>query len=198
MRKAKVYRKTNETEISAGLNLDGTGSFAAEMPIDFFKHMLCQVVRHGFFDLKLDVTGDTTIDGHHTIEDTGIVLGKAIAEAVGDKSGIRRYGHSYVPMDDALALCVIDLSGRPYLHFEAEFSTAKIGEMETEMVKEFFQALCVNGAMNLHIKVLHGKNNHHIVEAIFKAFGRALCEAVSMDARVQGVLSTKGLLQDAT
>jgi len=192
MRNAKVYRKTNETEISIGLNLDGTGSFAAEMPIGFFKHMLHQVVRHGFLDLKLDIAGDTTIDGHHTIEDTGIVLGEAISEAMGDKYGIRRYGHAYVPMDDVLALCVIDLSGRPYLHFEAEFSTAKIGEMETEMVKEFFQALCVSGAMNLHIKVLHGKNNHHIAEAIFKAFGRALCEAVSIDVGMQGVLSTKG------
>jgi len=192
MRMASVARKTTETDISTTLNLDGTGAFNADMPIGFFEHMLSQVVRHGFFDLDLNVTGDTHIDGHHTVEDTGIVLGQAVTQALGDKKGIRRYGSAMVPMDDVLALCAVDLSGRPYLHLEAPFTTTKLGEMDTELVREFFQAISIHGGMNLHIKVLHGENNHHIAEAVFKAFGRALCEAVSLDARVQGVLSTKG------
>lgn len=194
MRTAKVARKTNETQISAALNLDGSGSFFADVPIGFLKHMLNLFTRHGFFDLKLKVAGDTEIDGHHTVEDTGIVLGQALKEALGDRAGIRRYGNATVPMDEALAACSIDLSGRPYLHFEAVFTTPRLGEMDTELIKEFFQAFCTSGGFNLHIKVEHGENNHHIAEAIFKAFGRALSEAVSLDERVQGVLSTKGSL----
>ena len=192
MRTALITRTTNETDISAALNLDGSGIFNADMPISFFEHMLSQVVRHGFFDLELKVAGDTDIDAHHTVEDVGIVLGQVFTQAVGNKAGIRRYGSAIVPMDDVLALCAVDLSGRPYLHLEAEFTTSRLGEMDTELVREFFQAISVHGGMNLHIKVFHGENNHHMAEAIFKAFGRALCEAVSLDPRVQGVLSTKG------
>lgn len=192
MRIATVSRSTAETDISATLNLDGTGVFKPDMPIGFFEHMLSQVARHGFFDLELAVKGDTYIDGHHTVEDTGIVLGQALNKALGDKKGIRRYGNATVPMDDVLAMCAIDLSGRPYLHFEANFTAERLGDMDTELVHEFFQAMSIHGGMNLHIKVFHGVNNHHIAEAVFKAFGRALCEAVSLDARVQGVLSTKG------
>ena len=192
MRTASVSRSTAETEISVALNLDGSGSFVADMPIGFFKHMLSQVARHGFFDLKLNVSGDMEIDGHHTVEDIGIVLGQALNQALEDKKGIRRYGSATVPMDDVLAMCTVDLSGRPYLHFDAKFTTAQLGEMDTELIKEFFQALCVHGGLNLHIKIFHGENNHHMSEAIFKAFGRALSKAVSLDKRVVGVLSTKG------
>ena len=192
MRTASVSRTTAETDIGVSINLDGSGLFAADMPIGFFKHMLAQVARHGFFDLNLNVTGDIEIDGHHTVEDVGIVLGQALTQALGDKKGIRRYGSAMVPMDDVLALCAIDLSGRPYLHLDATFTALRLGDMDTELIREFFQGLSVHGGMNLHIKVFHGENNHHIAEAVFKAFGRALCEAVSADARVQGVLSTKG------
>jgi len=192
MRTASIKRTTNETDIFASLNLDGTGAFNADMPIGFFEHMLSLMTRHGFFDLELKATGDTLIDAHHTVEDVGIVLGQALTKAVGDKTGIRRYGSAIIPMDDVLVLCAVDLSGRPYLHLEAEFTASRLGEMETELVREFFQAISVHGGMNLHIKVFHGVNNHHIAEAIFKAFGRALCEAVGLDSRVQGVLSTKG------
>ena len=192
MRTAAIKRVTNETDISTVLNLDGTGIFTPDVPIGFFKHMLSLLVRHGFFDLELNITGDTDIDGHHTIEDTGIVIGQALSKALGDKAGIRRYGNAIVPMDDVLVLCAVDLSGRPYFHFEAAFTTPSLGEIDTELVREFFQAISIHGGMNLHIKVLHGENNHHIAEAIFKAFGRALCEAVSIDSRVKGVLSTKG------
>ena len=192
MRIAAVSRNTKETEISINLNLDGSGEFETDTTIGFFKHMLNQVARHGFIDLMISAKGDTDIDGHHTVEDVGIVLGQALLQALGDKKGIQRYGSAIVPMDDALVLCAIDLSGRPYLHFDAAFTTPRIGEMDTELVREFFQGICNNCGMNLHIKVFHGENNHHIAEAIYKAFGRALCEAVSLNGRVQGVLSTKG------
>ena len=192
MRTATVTRTTTETDISANLNLDGSGKLDGDIPIGFFNHMLSQVVRHGFLDLSLTVKGDIEIDGHHTIEDTGIVLGQALTQALGDKVGIRRYGDAIVPMDDTLVMCAIDLSGRPYLHLDANFTTPRLGEMDTELVREFFHAISVHGRMNLHIVVMHGQNNHHIAEAIFKAFGRALCGAVSLDSRVQGVLSTKG------
>ena len=194
MRIAAVTRATKETDISTNLNLDGSGQYEADMPIGFFGHMLEQVVRHGLFDLMLTVKGDIEIDGHHTVEDVGIVLGQALKQALGDKKGIRRYGSATIPMDDALAMCVVDLSGRPYLRFDASFSTPRLGEMDTELVQEFFQAVSFNSGMNLHIKLFHGENNHHIAEAIFKAFGRALCEAVSLDPRVQGVPSTKGTI----
>ena len=192
MRTAKVHRITNETDIEITLNLDGTGVFESDMPVGFFEHMLVQVSRHGFFDLNIKAKGDTYIDAHHTVEDAGIVFGQALTKAVGDKKGMRRYGSAAIPMDDVLVLCALDLSGRPYLHFEADFTVPKLGEMDTELVKEFFQAVSVHGGMNLHIKLLHGENNHHIAEAIFKAFGRALCEAVGLDSKIQGVLSTKG------
>jgi len=194
IREANLRRITNETEIEAALSLDGTGVFRANMPIGFFQHMLEQVVRHGLFDLSLTVVGDTHVDGHHTIEDTGIVLGQALSRALGEKVGITRYGHALVPMDDTLARCVVDLSGRPYLHFEAPFTTPCLGDMDTEMVKEFFQALCVHGGLNIHAQVLHGENNHHMAEALFKALGRALCQAVTLCPRTTGVPSTKGNL----
>ena len=192
MRVAAVTRTTNETDISVNLHLDGTGSYEADIPIKFLDHMLVQIARHGFIDLALTAKGDTEIDCHHTVEDIGIVLGQALTQALGDKKGICRYGSAIVPMDDVLALCAIDLSGRPYLHFEADFTTPQLGDMDSEMVREFFQAISVHGGMNLHIKIFHGVNNHHICEAIFKAFGRALSAALSLDPRVQGVLSTKG------
>lgn len=192
LRTATITRTTNETDITATLNLDGSGKFESENPIGFFNHMLDQVVRHGFFDLSLKIKGDIEIDGHHTVEDTGIVLGQAIKSALGDKTGIRRYGSAVIPMDETLALCAVDLSGRPYLHFEAAFTVPRLGDMDTELLREFFTGVAVNSGMNLHIKVLHGENNHHIAEAIFKAFGRALCEAASFDGRIKGVLSTKG------
>ena len=192
MRNASIKRTTTETDISADFCLDGTGTFTADMPIGFFEHMLSLMTRHGFFDLKLNVTGDTHIDGHHTVEDVGIVLGQALKQALGDKKGIRRYGSATIPMDDVLVICAVDLSGRPYLHFDAPFTTPCLGDMDTELVQEFFQGISTSGGINLHIKVFHGQNNHHIAEAIFKAFGRALCEAVSFDPRVQGILSTKG------
>ena len=192
MRVATINRVTKETDISIDLNLDGSCKYEADIPIGFFEHMLAQVAKHGFFDLKLVAKGDIEIDNHHTIEDLGIVFGQALTQALGDKSGIRRYGSANLSMDDALAMCTIDLSGRPYLHLDAIFTTPRLGDMDTELVREFFHAVSVHGAMNLHIKVLHGINNHHMAEAIFKAFDRALCEAVSLDPRVQGVPSTKG------
>jgi imidazoleglycerol-phosphate dehydratase len=204
MRTATIERKTNETDIRARVNLDGTGIFQSAFEAreekhahlasgtGFFAHMLLQVARHGFIDIELNVTGDFEVDHHHAIEDTGIVLGKAFAQALGDKAGIRRYGHAYVPMDDALALCVADFSARPYLRFEAAFTAERIGGMETETLREFFHAFCTHAGLTLHIKLIHGDNNHHIAEAIFKAFGRAISEAVTRDARVMGALSTKG------
>ena len=192
MRIGKVKRKTNETDITADFNLDGSGMFDADMPIGFFEHMLVQIALHGFFDLTLKIKGDTEVDAHHTVEDTGIVLGTALLQALGDKKGIRRYGSAIIPMDDVLVLCAIDLSGRSFMNFDAVFTTPSLNEMDTELVKEFFRALSVHTGMNLHIKVLDGENNHHIAEAIFKAFARALSEAVSFDPRVEGHLSTKG------
>lgn len=194
MRTKSITRKTTETDISITIDLDGTGLCDAFMPVGFFKHMLAQVARHGFLDLKINAIGDMDVDGHHTIEDIGIVLGQVLLQALGDKKGIRRYGNATVPMDDALATCAVDLSGRPYLHFDATFTTPKLGEMDTEMIKEFFQAIAVHAGMNLHITVPYGENNHHKAEAIFKAFGRALSQAIEIDPKVQGVLSTKGTI----
>ena len=191
---AELNRKTSETDIRLKLDLDGSGTAAVSTGIGFFDHMLNGMARHGFFDLDVAVTGDLVVDCHHTIEDTGIVFGSAIAEALGDKTGIRRFGSFILPMDETLVLCAIDLSGRPYFVFDHEFDTPAVGEFDTEMVREFFYAVSYSAAMNLHIKVLNGTNNHHIIEAIFKAFGKALDEAVSVDPRVSGVLSTKGSL----
>ena len=191
---AQIQRKTNETDIQVKLNLDGSGNSAIHTGIGFFDHMLEGFSKHGFFDLNLNCVGDLAVDCHHTIEDCGIVLGNAIREALGDKSGIKRFGSCILPMDESLVLCAIDLSGRPYLVFDGEFTTEKIGYMDTEMVKEFFYAISYSAGMNLHIKVLTPGNNHHMAEAMFKAFARALDEAVSHDPKVQGILSTKGSL----
>lgn len=193
-RTADYVRKTKETDISLHLNLDGTGSSSINTGIGFFDHMLDGFARHGLFDLKVNVTGDLAVDCHHTIEDTGIVLGNAIKEAVGDKKGIRRYGSCILPMDETLVLCAVDLSGRPYLVFDGEFTTDRVGYMDTEMVKEFFYAISYTAGMNLHIRVLSGGNNHHMIEAMFKAFAKALDQATIIDPRITDILSTKGSL----
>lgn len=195
MRTGTINRTTKETEIQAALSLDGSGVYEISTGIGFFDHMLCQVVRHGFFDLKLTAKGDISVDCHHTVEDVGIVLGQCLKAALGDKAGIRRYGHCILPMEEALALCAVDLSGRPYLNFDAVFTTPRIGDLDTEMIEEFFRALCLHSGLTLHIKLLSGKNNHHMAEAVFKAFGRALDQAVQPDSRVNGTLSTKGMLE---
>lgn len=191
-REAIIERKTKETDIKLELNLDGTGFSHINTGIGFFDHMLTSFARHGFFDLKLTVTGDLYVDGHHTVEDVGIVLGQAIKSAVGDKKGIKRYGSTMLPMDDALLLCAIDLSGRPYLVYDVNLSVDRIGYMDAELVREFFYAISYSAGMNLHIKMLNGINNHHIVEGAFKAFARALDEATGCDQRIEDVLSTKG------
>lgn len=193
-RKSSIDRKTSETTISLSLNLDGSGKGSFDTGIGFFDHMLNSFARHGFFDLDVKADGDLYVDCHHTIEDTGIVLGQAIREALGDKKGIKRYGSMILPMDEVLVLCAVDLSGRPYLVFDAEFSREQVGYFGTEMVKEFFHAVSYMSGMNLHIKLLSGSNQHHIIEAMFKAFARALDEAVTVDSRIQEVLSTKGSL----
>ncbi|SCP94978.1 imidazoleglycerol-phosphate dehydratase HisB [Anaerobium acetethylicum] len=193
-RKAEVQRKTSETDIRLKLDLDGRGTAKIDTGIGFFDHMLNGFTRHGLFDMELEAIGDLFVDCHHTIEDTGIVLGQAVKEALGDKKGIRRYGSSILPMDEALVLCAIDLSGRPYLVFDVDFTAEKSGDMDSEMVKEFFYAVSYAAGMNLHIKLLAGANNHHIIEAVFKAFAKALDEAVQYDPRITDVLSTKGTL----
>ncbi len=193
-RKAIVNRKTGETNISLVLNIDGSGKAEIDTGIGFFDHMLDSFARHGLFDLNVKADGDLYVDCHHTIEDTGIVLGQAIREAVGDKKGIRRYGSMILPMDEALILCSLDLSGRPYLVFDGEFTRESVGYFDTEMVKEFFYAVSYTAGMNLHIKMLSGSNNHHIIEGMFKAFAKALDEAVQIDSRITDVLSTKGSL----
>lgn len=193
-RTADYVRKTKETDISLHLNLDGTGSSSINTGIGFFDHMLDGFARHGLFDLKVNVAGDLAVDCHHTIEDTGIVLGNAIKEAVGDKKGIRRYGSCILPMDETLVLCAVDLSGRPYLVFDGEFTTDRVGYMDTEMVKEFFYAISYTAGMNLHIRVLSCGNNHHMIEAMFKAFAKALDQATVIDPRITDILSTKGSL----
>lgn len=193
-RTATIKRTTKETDIAMTLNLDGQGSSEIDTGIGFFDHMLEGFAKHGFFDLTCKIKGDLNVDGHHTVEDAGIVLGQAIAKAVGDKKGIRRYGYFILPMDDALALCAVDLCGRPYLKFECEFPTQQVGQLDTQLVKEFFYAVSYSAAMNLHIKMLSGENSHHMIEAMFKAFSKALDMAVGMDERITGVLSTKGSL----
>lgn len=193
-REASVCRTTKETDIALKLELDGKGTSKIDTGIGFFDHMLEGFSKHGFFDLDVKVNGDLVVDCHHTIEDTGIVLGDAIKKALGDKTGIRRYGSCILPMDETLVLCAIDLSGRPYLVFDGEFTTDRVGYMDTEMVKEFFYAISYSAGMNLHIKVLSGYNNHHIIEGMFKAFARALDEATGVDERITGILSTKGSL----
>lgn len=192
---ANVTRVTKETNIELELNLDGTGMAEVDTGIGFFDHMLISFAKHGLFDLKLTVKGDLFVDCHHTIEDTGIVLGQAIAKAVGDKVGIKRYGYFMLPMDETLVLSAIDLSGRPYLVYDLELTVPQVGYMDTEMVKEFFYAVSYAAGMNLHIKQIHGSNNHHIIEAAFKAFAKALDMATMKDIRLEGqLLSTKGSL----
>ena len=191
---AVMTRNTNETKISMTLNLDGRGKADIHTGIGFFDHMLNSFARHGFFDLELHAQGDLEVDTHHTIEDVGIVLGREIREAVGDKRGIARYGSKILPMDDSLVLCALDLCGRPWLSFELTLERERVGDLETEMIREFFYAVSYGGEMNLHLRQLSGSNNHHIIEAAFKAFARALDEATSYDPRLKDVLSTKGSL----
>lgn len=193
-RTSKINRKTNETDIQLELDLDGSGITRIDTGIGFFDHMLNSFARHGFMDLNLRVSGDLHVDAHHTVEDTGIVLGQAIKEAIGDKKGIKRYGSVILPMDETLMLCSLDLSGRPYFVYNVELTTDRVGYLDTELVKEFFYAVTYSLGMNLHIKQLDGSNNHHIIEAIFKAFAKALDEATKYDERITDVLSTKGAL----
>ena len=194
IRQATVKRKTSETDIALFLRIDGSGEAEVDTGIGFFDHMLKSFAKHGLFDLKLKVTGDLIVDCHHTIEDVGIVLGEAIKEAIGDKMSIRRYGDIILPMDETLIMCAIDLSGRPYLGFESTFTADSVGYFDTQMVKEFFYAVSYSAGMNLHIKMLSSGNNHHMIEAIFKAFAKALDQAVSYNPKVTDVLSTKGSL----
>lgn len=191
---AQLERNTKETQIFVRLNLDGTGKSGIDTGVGFFDHMLEGFARHGLFDLEVRVKGDLRVDDHHTIEDTGIVLGTAIKQAVGDKKGICRYGGRILPMDEVLALCAIDLGGRPYFVYDAPFTPGFLGQMNTEMVKEFFYAVSYSAAMNLHLKILSPGNNHHMAEALFKAFAKALDQASAVDPRIQDVLSTKGAL----
>ena len=193
-RSAAVRRTTKETDIELALTLDGSGRGNIATGIGFFDHMLNGFARHGFFDLDVKISGDLEVDDHHTVEDAGIVLGTAIAKALGSKAGIRRFGSCILPMDETLVLAAVDLSGRPYFSWDVRFETETVGDMHTEMVREFFYAVSYAAGMNLHIKLLNGGNSHHIAEAVFKAFGRALDEAVSTDPRITDVLSTKGSL----
>lgn len=194
IRSTTISRKTKETDIQLILNLDGTGKSDIQTGIGFFDHMLEGFTRHGFFDMKLKAKGDLFVDAHHTVEDTGIVLGQAIKEALGDKKGISRFGSSILPMDDALVLCAVDLSGRPYLNFNVTFPTERAGEMDCELAREFFYAVSYSAGMNLHIRLLDGCNSHHIMEAAFKAFARALDMAVKKEERSNEIPSTKGVL----
>ncbi|MCX7709814.1 MAG: imidazoleglycerol-phosphate dehydratase HisB [Clostridia bacterium] len=193
-RNAQISRKTKETDISLSFLIDGKGTGEINTGVGFFDHMLDLFKKHGLFDMDVKAVGDLNVDAHHTVEDVGIVLGQAIKEALGEKKSIKRYGASYVPMDEALAMVALDLSGRPFIVFESSFTSDKVGDMDTELVEEFFRAVAFNAGINLHIKVFYGTNNHHISEAIFKAFGRALDEASRLDGRIEGVLSTKGSL----
>ena len=193
-RVAEVTRKTQETDIKVLLNLDGSGASNITTGIGFFDHMLQGFTKHGFYDMDVTVGGDLNVDGHHTVEDTGIVLGQAISKALGDKKGIKRYGSMILPMDETLVMCAIDLCGRPYFVMDAEFEAPMVGDFDTQLVKEFFYAVSYSAAMNLHIKVLNGLNDHHKIEAIFKAFAKALDMATEFDNRITDVLSTKGSL----
>lgn len=193
-RKASIKRKTGETDISISLNVDGEGKYDIDTGIGFFDHMLSLFSKHGLIDLQVKAKGDIYVDSHHTIEDVAIVLGQCIKEAMKDKTSINRYGTSFVPMDESLAQVSLDVSGRPYLVFEADFTTDKLGNFDTEMVEEFFRAVAFNSDITLHARVLYGKNNHHMIEGLFKAFGRALGEALSKNERIKGVMSTKGML----
>lgn len=195
MRTALIERSTKETKIKLELSLDASGNYEINTGVGFFDHMLTHIAKHGFLDLKVSAQGDLEVDAHHTVEDVGIVFGQALKKAFGDKNGISRYGHAIIPMDEALALVAMDLSGRPYLKFEADLGKGQLGGFDLELVKEFFQAVSVQAGMNLHIRLLDGENLHHCAEAIFKAFGRALAAAVRFDERIKGIPSTKGVLE---
>lgn len=193
-RLGEVSRKTGETDIKLKLELDGQGIYEVATGVPFLDHMLALWSRHGLFDLYLDAKGDVEVDDHHTVEDIGISLGLAFKKALGDKKGIKRYGTSFVPMDEALATVSLDISGRDFLVFDVEIPTPKVGTFDNELVEEFMRAFAANAGITLHIQLIRGKNSHHIIEAIFKALGRALSEAVTLDERIDGVLSTKGVL----
>jgi imidazoleglycerol-phosphate dehydratase len=195
MRKARIERKTRETQIAAEMKLDGTGSYTIKTPIPFFDHMLTLMCKHGLFDMKLMAKGDVEIDDHHTVEDTGIVLGKVLKEALGDMKGISRYGQASVPMDEALAQVSLDISGRHYLVYNVAFpKKSKLREFDPDLIEDFLQAFAGSAGITLHVNVFYGRNTHHIIEAIFKALGRALRQAVTIDPRVKGIPSTKGSL----
>ena len=194
MRMAEVQRNTKETQIRVKLDLDGKGAAKLSTGLPFLEHMLDQVARHGMLDLEIEAKGDLHIDAHHTVEDIGITLGQAFAKAIGDKAGVRRFGHAYVPLDEALSRCVIDLSGRPYLHYDVAFKARQIGEMPTELFEDFFWALADHGRLNIHLEAIRGRNAHHIAETLFKSAARALSMAVARDPRVKGIPSTKGSL----
>ena len=195
MRTADIARRTRETDIALSLNLDGSGKTELNTGVGFFDHMLDALSRFALLDLTVRCAGDLEVDAHHTVEDVGICLGKALREALGDRAGIRRVGSAYLPMDEALAFAALDISGRPYLAFDAVFAAPSVGAMDTQLAEEFFRALAVNAGLTLHLKVLEGRNDHHKMEALFKAFGLALRDAARYDDRVQGVLSTKGVLE---
>ena len=193
-RRAEIERKTAETQISIKLNLDGEGTCDIATGIGFLDHMLTLLAKHSFMDLTVKAKGDLEVDSHHTVEDIGIVLGEALREALGDKAGIHRYGNCFIPMDETLAQVCLDFSGRPFLVFGAEIPKIQLGNYDTEMTEEFFRAVAMHCGLTLHIRVLYGSNVHHIIEAIFKAFARAVAEAASVDPRVKGVMSSKGVL----
>lgn len=193
-RRAEIERKTEETQISIKLNLDGEGTCDIATGIGFLDHMLTLLAKHSFMDLTVKAKGDLEVDSHHTVEDIGIVLGEALREALGDKAGIHRYGNCFIPMDETLAQVCLDFSGRPFLAFGAEIPKIQLGNYDTEMTEEFFRAVAMHCGLTLHIRVLYGSNVHHIIEAIFKAFARAVAEAAAVDPRVKGVMSSKGVL----
>ena len=193
-RTATVARNTKETKITVSINIDGTGKSEINTGIGFFDHMLEGFAKHGLFDLKVVVEGDLNVDGHHTVEDTGIVLGQAIMQAIGDKKGIKRYGNMILPMDESLVLSAIDLCGRPYFVMDAEFTSPMVGDFDTQLVREFFYAVSYSAMMNIHLRVITGINDHHKIEAMFKAFAKSLDEATTIDPRITDVLSTKGAL----
>lgn len=194
MRTATITRTTKETDITLQVNLDGSGQTSLNTGVGFFDHMLDALSRFALLDLTLTCRGDLHVDAHHTVEDAGICLGRAIREALGDRAGIRRVGSAYLPMDEALAFAAIDISGRPYLAFDADFTAPMVGAFDTQLAEEFFRAVAVNAGLTVHVKVLAGRNDHHKLEAMFKAFGLALRDAAAVDPRVTGVLSTKGAL----
>lgn len=194
MRYAELKRVTYESDIFVELDVDGSGKSNIDTGIGFMDHMLTLFSKHGLIDMKLKAEGDTNVDFHHTVEDTGIVIGKCLAKALEDKNGLKRYGTSFVPMDEALAMVSIDISGRPFLVFDCKVPNEKVGEFDTELIEEFFRALAFNAGITVHIKLFYGSNSHHIIEAVYKAFGRALREASSIDDKIEGIMTTKGVI----